>query len=221
MELVKQSSEIWESQGSLKDIERAARVCYKSEDKITEDDSSAIKLVENLIKRKHYAMLEFGKDIILYLDDLEAHYFFVRFLHLSCFHSIDFLSHDCHNGIIVIINPRAGLEIIEYLESDNIEEESEVAISFYNAFIFNLSKIITGDRKILKCNREISGFTGDIEEKKKVTVKFITNRGVTHELVRHREWKHIFELRCDKAAHPQMRDLMIDLQNQFVKQELI
>ena len=29
------------------------------------------------------------------------------------------------------------------------------------------------------------------------------------------EWKHIFELRCDKAAHVQMRELMIPLQEEF------
>jgi thymidylate synthase (FAD) len=34
-----------------------------------------------------------------------------------------------------------------------------------------------------------------------------------------REWRYIFKLRCDKAAHPQMRELMIpllaDLQNRI------
>jgi len=35
------------------------------------------------------------------------------------------------------------------------------------------------------------------------------------------EWKHIFELRCDKAAHPQMRELMIPLQEEFKKQGYI
>ena len=45
-------------EGIYKDIEIAARTCYKSEDKITED--SATKFVDNLINRKHYGMLEFG-----------------------------------------------------------------------------------------------------------------------------------------------------------------
>ena len=36
-------------EGIYKDIEIAARTCYKSEDKITED--SSIKFVDNLIKR--------------------------------------------------------------------------------------------------------------------------------------------------------------------------
>jgi thymidylate synthase (FAD) len=26
-----------------------------------------------------------------------------------------------------------------------------------------------------------------------------------------REWRHIFKLRCSKAAHPQMREIMIPL----------
>ena len=40
----------------LKKIERVARVCYKSEDKITE--GSAEKMVRALIKSNHMAMLE-------------------------------------------------------------------------------------------------------------------------------------------------------------------
>lgn len=41
-----------------KQIERASRICYKSEDKITED--SAKEFVDRLIKSNHYAMLEHG-----------------------------------------------------------------------------------------------------------------------------------------------------------------
>ena len=40
----------------FKNIERVARVCYKSEDKICE--GSAEKMVRALIKRHHEAMLE-------------------------------------------------------------------------------------------------------------------------------------------------------------------
>jgi thymidylate synthase (FAD) len=29
-----------------------------------------------------------------------------------------------------------------------------------------------------------------------------------------REWRHIFKLRCSKAAHPQMREIMIPLLNE-------
>ena len=30
-----------------------------------------------------------------------------------------------------------------------------------------------------------------------------------------REWRHIFSLRCDKPAHPQMREIMIPLLKDF------
>src|SRR5574344_1352347 len=42
----------------FKHIERCARTCYLSEDKIT--DKSYIKMIHNLIANKHFAMLEFG-----------------------------------------------------------------------------------------------------------------------------------------------------------------
>lgn len=32
-----------------------------------------------------------------------------------------------------------------------------------------------------------------------------------------REWRHIFSLRCDKPAHPQMRDLMLGLLSELRK----
>ena len=63
MKLIEQSYEICKTHGYTlqdiyKDIERAARVSYKSEDKITED--SAEKMVKRLINMKHYSPLEFG-----------------------------------------------------------------------------------------------------------------------------------------------------------------
>ena len=62
MRLIKPSFSIWDQQegleGVYKQIERAGRVCYKSEDKITED--SAIEFVERMIKSGHGAMLEHG-----------------------------------------------------------------------------------------------------------------------------------------------------------------
>ena len=35
------------------------------------------------------------------------------------------------------------------------------------------------------------------------------------------DWKHFFELRCDNAAHPDIRKLALDLQKQFRNRELI
>ena len=62
MRLIKPSFSIWQQpcglEGAYKQIERAGRICYKSEDKITED--SAKSFVDRMIKSGHGAMLEHG-----------------------------------------------------------------------------------------------------------------------------------------------------------------
>lgn len=62
MKLCKPLFEIWEQsaglEGVYKQIEKVGRVCYKSEDKITED--SAKPFVDRMIKSGHEAMLEHG-----------------------------------------------------------------------------------------------------------------------------------------------------------------
>lgn len=62
MEVIKAGTQIFEIPeptdrlGVLKHLERIGRVCYKSEDRIT--DESCIKFIENIRNRKHWAMLE-------------------------------------------------------------------------------------------------------------------------------------------------------------------
>lgn len=67
MKLIKPSFEIWNQpaglEGVYKQTERVGRVCYKSEDKITED--SAKGFVDRMVKSGHGAMLEHGT---VYLD---------------------------------------------------------------------------------------------------------------------------------------------------------
>lgn len=62
MRLIEPYFEIWNQPSSLegvyKQIERVGRVCYKSEDKITED--SAKGFVDRMVKSGHGAMLEHG-----------------------------------------------------------------------------------------------------------------------------------------------------------------
>ena len=62
MKLIKPYFEIWEQsaglEGVYKQIEKVGRVCYKSDDKITED--SAKPFVDRMVKSSHGAMLEHG-----------------------------------------------------------------------------------------------------------------------------------------------------------------
>lgn len=68
MKLIKPSFEIWNQpaglEGVYKQIEKVGRVCYKSEDKITED--SAKPFVERMVKSGHGAMLEHGTVYLQY-----------------------------------------------------------------------------------------------------------------------------------------------------------
>jgi thymidylate synthase (FAD) len=75
MRLIKQSFEIWNQpaglEGVYKQIEKAGRVCYKSEDKITED--SAKPFVDRMIKSGHGAMLEHGTVYMFMPIDCDKH----------------------------------------------------------------------------------------------------------------------------------------------------
>ncbi len=68
MKLIKPSYEIWQQpcglEGVYKQIEKAGRICYKSEDKITEN--SAKSFVDRMIKSGHGAMLEHGTIYLQY-----------------------------------------------------------------------------------------------------------------------------------------------------------
>ena len=79
MRLIKPSFEIWDQQegleGVYKQIERAGRVCYKSEDKITE--TSAKEFVERMIKSGHGAMLEHGTVYLKLNNAMSANVFLI------------------------------------------------------------------------------------------------------------------------------------------------
>ena len=79
MRLIKQSFEIWNQpaglEGVYKQIEKASRVCYKSENKITED--SAKPFVDRMIKSNHGAMLEHGTVYMFMPIDCDKHDYYV------------------------------------------------------------------------------------------------------------------------------------------------
>ena len=150
MKLINQSYEICKTHGYTlqdvyKDIERAARVSYKSEDKITED--SAEKMVQRLINMKHYSPLEFGT---IYLKTSDYY----------------------------IIN--------KYIFNPYSKVEMSAGVGY----------ITTNYRVIIEKNRidDLQYMCEPTEHhQKRTTVKFITNRAMTHELVRHRSMSFMQE----------------------------
>lgn len=66
----------------LQMIERIGRVCYKSEDKITEDGESAKKFVRMLINAHHEAMIEHSTLSVMFTVDRGVSHEMVR--HQNC-----------------------------------------------------------------------------------------------------------------------------------------
>ena len=79
MKLVRPKFEVWKQDDNLdslyKHIEKCGRVCYRSEDKVTED--SAKPFIDRLIKSGHTSVLEHGT-VYLYVNDYKKEYLYTR-----------------------------------------------------------------------------------------------------------------------------------------------
>lgn len=165
MQLVKPSFEIKEQEGGhtglIKHIEWVGRHCYKSLDKITED--SAEKFVNMLVNRGHTAMVEHGTVYLKY--DVIEH------------GSMNFPNkyHFNKYSVVTVGNePLHGYETPEYKEKFNGHTYAYITTN-YRVLLQN---DWLDDLKYLCEPTE--------HHVKRVTVKFICDRGVSHEFVRHR-----------------------------------
>ena len=192
MDIIKAGHEIITEQDPLKKIERAARTCYKSEDKIT--DESAERMVRALVKREHFAMLEHASIILDTLTDeiLRLAQYFER----GCGRNVELRITDfAFSGRALISgNMRAWLEFFKLCISYNERISENLAQIFLQPMYRPIFDCIDFDI-IVAGNR-----TGYYEELKKedldthemmvhydLTVKFICDRGISHEIVRHRK----------------------------------
>ena len=192
MQAIKPYTQIYDNfhgQAILKKIEDCGRVCYKSEGKI--EEGSAEKFVANLIKRGHEAMLEHAsfivktsiefyeetKDVIKELEEFTDFVSFLRF------------TNDARP--IISGNVRAWRDFFKILIEINgqlpiaaekfVKDNPIVFPEFQNA---KFKVIIDDDFKVL----DVSDLETDNEKltHQDVTVKFVVDRGISHELVRHR-----------------------------------
>lgn len=155
MKLINQSYEICKTHGYklqdiYKDIERAARVSYKSEDKITED--SAEEMVKRLINMKHYSPLEFGT-------------VYLKFPNTS-FDEVDVEKYETNHFSAVTIT----------------KDSTRYVTTNYRVIVENHWE---DDLKYMCEPTE--------HHQRRITVNFITNRAVSHELVRHRSMSFMQE----------------------------
>lgn len=155
MKLIDPSFEILEQapgiQGVKKQIERAGRTCYKSEDKIT--DTSCEEFVNRMVNSGHGAMLEHGT-VYLKFDNTR-----------------------------------------KWVSEYSLEDSTYMGSFFTNNKYSKVNQVgdtmyVTTNYRVLVENNRLDYLHYICEptehHEKRITVKFICDRGVSHEFVRHR-----------------------------------
>ena len=186
MKIINAQASVLVENDPIKKIEKCGRVCYKSEDKITED--SAEKFVANIIKRGHEAVLEHASFIfqVSYnvYEDLREKVMFVE----NRYPVKMYLRFTDSEGYIVSGNVRAWRDFFLFsgvppYMNDFVEANPILFPEFKSVFPSNLEGGKWSIRQI-STNELVSTYQRLVHED--VSVKFICDRGVTHEIVRHR-----------------------------------
>lgn len=181
------------SEGGIKElqqIERVARVCYKSEDKITPDGESANKLVGFLVKQGHEAMLEHSQLSVLFTCDRGVANELVR-------HRIASFAQESTRYCNYSKEKFDGeLSFIRPYYIDDLSEEACDAIS---------DSCLWAEKLYLQLIKD-----GLRPEQARCVLPLCLKTEIVV-TANYREWRNIFKLRTPVAAHPQMRELMCPL----------
>jgi len=190
----------------LQAIERAGRVCYKSEGNITEN--SAIKFVEHLIRRGHESVLEHQSLSVLFICDRGVSHEIVRHRIASYSQeSTRYCNYGHGNKGVVFISPCFfSIPEGEY-HLENIMRNSD----FSEAEICWLNSMINSENHY----NELIELGRTPQEARSVLPNSLKTEIIcTYNL---REWRHFFKLRTAVSAHPQMRQLIRPLLDEFKK----
>jgi thymidylate synthase (FAD) len=172
----------------LKNIEKFGRICYKSEDKIT--DTSYIKFIQGLLKRGHEAVIEHESMTVLIICDRGVSHELVRHrIGSYCMESTRYVSYK--NKEIEFIKPCFWKE-----------NDWEIGLNdMKNRLWQNTMKYI---EDIYKQLIELGATPQEARSVLPNSLK--TEIAVTFNL---REWRHFLELRCAPTSHPQMREIAL------------
>lgn len=185
MELINPSVEMINERDIYKRIELAGRTCYKSEDKIKED--SAKKFVKAMIKSNHTAMLEhaslvFQVDSYFIWDTIKG--FNRRYLNMTeCLYPNR--SSQTNRRLLVSGNIRAINESKNrFLLKAMVDAGYEDAVYSYDKI--ELDKDYNADIKVVDIMSIENIQSEEILNHYYPSFRCITDRAVTHEMVRHR-----------------------------------
>jgi thymidylate synthase (FAD) len=184
----------------LQNIERAARTCYKSENKITND--SAVALVKKLIDSGHHAMVEFGGWIVVKFYSNRG------FTHELVRHRPPSFAQEstryCNyskakfGAEITVCDPEAVLR----MKVKDLDKQAAFKAHLIETWAICESRYM--ELVGMGCPAELAREGLPIGLKAEIVIGANV-----------REWRHIMKLRTKKSAHPRMREIMRPLLADF------
>lgn len=192
------------SEGGIKElqhIEKIGRVCYKSEDYITEDGESARKFVAMLIRNGHEAMIEHSFLSVKFTVDRGVSHELVRHRIASfaqestryCNYAKDKFGAEC-----AFIDLEPGIMLDNKMKKMSGEEIALVMTEWTSA-------MEDAERHYMRllelgATPQIARAVLPNSTKTEITVS-----------ANYREWRNFFKLRVPADVHPQMREVTIPL----------
>jgi len=168
-------------------IEYCGRICYKSENRI--DGDSAIPFVRKMAENGHNSVLEMGVATVIVTcsgpDPIQA-----LFFRQPKFLQIDRLEGD---RLLITGSIRAYREMLLFHPEDMISQAIGLFLLRRHPYFFETLQIASGEKTINGIGVEQLDLAAveqleppQLAKHRHLAVKFIVNRAVTHELVRHR-----------------------------------
>ena len=194
-----------DSEHILKLIEEVGRTCYKSEDRITDD--SCVNFVSGIVKRGHEAVIEhFNITVKLTVDRGVTHEIVRHRIASYAQESTRYCNYaqDKFGGEVTYIDLKGGMELDPKVSALDAETASEIYREWVDA-------CLDAERHYFKMLE--LGASPQI-------ARSVLNNSTKSEIcitMNMREWRHFFKLRTATAAHPQMREAVIPLLDEFKK----
>ncbi|MBR2430476.1 FAD-dependent thymidylate synthase [bacterium] len=189
MKIIEPSIEVQYFNGEqiMKNIERACRTCYRSEDKISNESYKT--LLKNCITRGHESVMEHEKITVRMICDIGVYKDLTR--HRIASFSIESTRY-CNYGKDKFDNE------IKFIKPCNINDDSDL----YAFWKHTMERI-----EMNYIHMSENGATPD-------QMRMILPHSTAAEVcmtANIREWRHILDLRTKKMTHPSIRQILIPL----------
>lgn len=175
----------------LKKIEQIGRVCYKSECNITDD--SAVRFVRNIIKSGHESVIEHEKVTVRIICDRGVSHEIVR--HRLASYSQESTRYCNYNA------DKFGNQLT--FIRPNFWQENDRKYLIWKECMAEVEKAYM---KMLELGAKPQEARSILPNSLKTEIVVTMNL---------REWRHFFKLRTSEAAHPQMRQIAIQIMDKF------